>query len=110
MRNERLGRSSASLILKDWRFNFHEAAIPEILANLLNQTRAGEEAVARFIVCHQIHIAAAIAFLLIGKAVKLLRWLLKRLGKHRPLFDNERLLALLRSEKLAFRTDDIAEI
>ena len=42
--------------------------------------------------------------------MELLRRLLKRLGEHRPLLYNERLLALLRGEKLALRADDIAEI
>ena len=110
VRNERLSRGAACLILKNGGFDLHEAAVPEVLADFLDETRAREEAVARLVVRHQVDITAAVALFLVGKAVELLRRLLERLGEHRPLLDDEGLLALLGRKERSFGADDVAEI
>ena len=110
VREERLCRSTARLILENRGLDLDEALVPEVLPDLHDEPRAREEALARLVVRHEIDIAATIAFLLIGEPVELLRRLLERLGEHRPLLDDDRLLALLRREENALRADDVAEV
>ena len=110
MRFKGLRRRASGLRLQNRGFDFMKAFRPQILARLLKDIRTHEEAIAGLVVGHEIDVAAAVALLLVGKTVELLRRLLKSLGEHRPLFDHERFLTLLRRKKRSFRTDYVAEI
>ena len=107
---ERLCRSAARLVLENRSLDLDEALVPEVLPYLHDEPRAREEACAALVVRHEVDVAAAVALLLVGEPVELLRRLLKRLGEHRPLLDDDGLLALLRREEDTLGADDVAEV
>ena len=57
-----------------------------------------------------VDVAAAVALLLVGEAVELLRRLLERLREEVPVLHDHGLLALLRGEEPALDADDVAEV
>ena len=110
VREERLGGRAAGLVLEDGRLHLHEALVPEVLADLHDDAGAHEEPFAALVVRHQVHVAAAVALLLVGEAVELLGRLLQRLREEVPLLHHHGLLALLRGEEHALHADDVAEV
>ena len=110
VREERLRRGAAGLILEDWSLDFDETLGPKILANLHKETRTREKARASLIVSHEVNVTTAVALLLVDESVKLLWRLLESLRQHRPFLDDDRLLSLLSRKERAFGADDVAEI
>ncbi len=110
VREERLCGRAARLVLENRGLDLDKALVPEVLPDFHDEPRAREKALARLVVRHEVDIAAAIALFLVGESVELLRRLLERLREHRPLLDDNGLLALLGREENAFGADDVAEV
>ncbi len=110
MRHEGARRRATRDRLHHRRLDLEEVLLDQITADGIDHAGARLEQVAGLGVHDQVDVALAIALLLIGQAMPLLRQRPQRLGQQHQALDLDAQLAGLRVEQRALRTDNVTHI
>ncbi len=104
------GGGAAGDGVEDGGLHLQVVSLVQELAHMLDEGGADAEGTAHVLVHDQIHIALAVAHLLVGQAVEFLGQRLEGLGEKRHLVGLDRDLAPLGLEDLAFHAHNIADV
>ena len=107
---ERPRAGAAGERLQRGRFDLHEVAFVEPLADREHDLGARDEQLARLLVGEQVELAVAVAGAGVAEPVVLVRRRAQRLGQQRALLHRQRELAALGHVHAPFDADDVADV
>ena len=108
--NEGPGGGAAGDGVQDRGLHLQVVPVIQILAHMLDEGGADLEGAAHVLVHDEVHVPLAVAHLLVGQAVELLRQGLERLGEERHAVGLHGDLAPLGLEDLPFHAHDVADV
>ena len=110
VRDKRAAEGAAVAGLEDRRLDFDEAARVERAAQRAHDSRAGDEVGTGLLVHQQVDVAAPVALLDVGEAVKGVGERRADPRQHLEAVDEQRRLAAARPGRVAGDADDVAEV